>query len=88
VGICDDFDFAIIGCGGYSLLILDYIKQLKIPCIHLGGSTQLIFGIRGKRWDLDENFSKSNWYGTDNWTRPLEHEIPKLSNLVENGCYW
>ena len=43
---------------------------------------------RGKRWDLNEKFAQSSWYGTKNWTRPLQEEVPTFSNLVENGCYW
>lgn len=88
IDMCDDYDFAIVGCGGFSLLVLQHIKSLGIPCVHLGGGTQLIFGIKGKRWDSDKSFLESNWYGTSEWTRPLVHEIPSFANLVENGCYW
>jgi len=88
IDMFDDFDVAIVGCGGYSLLLLEYIKSLGIPCIHLGGGTQLIFGILGKRWDNNPSFVNSSWYGTKEWVRPFQHEVPVLSSLVENGCYW
>lgn len=79
------FDLAIIGCGGLSLLIADYIKLMhKKTAIHLGGAVQLLFGIRGKRWD----HLRESWYGTDHWIRPLPHEVPKFSERVEGGCYW
>jgi hypothetical protein len=83
-----NFDFATIGCGGYSLILLDYIKKMGKPCIHLGGGNQILFGIKGKRWDENQSFVKSKWYGKENWTSPLNHEVPKYKNLVENGCYW
>lgn len=81
-----DFDFAVIGCGGFSLLLAEHIKNIGKPSVHLGGATQLLFGIRGKRWDM--GFSNKNWYATDKWTSPLKEEIPPNKHLVEEGCYW
>ena len=81
-----EFDVATVGCGGFSLLVCDYIKSLGKPSIHLGGGNQLLFGIRGKRWDA--SFAKYDWYGTKDWIRPITEEIPQYNNLVEGGCYW
>ena len=81
-----DFDFATVGCGRFSLLVCDYIKNLGKPSVHLGGGNQLLFGIRGKRWD--GSFANSDWYGTKDWIRPMPEEIPQYNNLVEGGCYW
>jgi len=81
-----DFDFATVGCGGLSLMVCSHITKMGKPCVHLGGGNQILYGIRGKRWD--EGFSKYDWYGTENWTRPLEHEVPPGKNMVEGGCYW
>lgn len=81
-----EFDFATVGCGGLSLLMCHYIKSMGKPCVHLGGGNQLLFGIRGKRWD--EGFKHHKWYGTEHWTRPLPHEVPTGKNMVEGGCYW
>ena len=81
-----DFDVASIGCGGLSLLLCDFIKtNMKKPCIHLGGGNQLLFGIKGKRWDDHEILSK---FYNEYWTRPLNHETPVNNALVEGGCYW
>jgi len=83
----ESFDVAIVGCGGFSLLLLSFIKNnMKKPSIHLGGATQLLFGIRGKRWDV--GFKDRSWYGTKEWIRPLEEDTPINKNLVEEGCYW
>lgn len=46
-----DFDIAIIGCGAYGLPLAAYIKSLGKQAIHLGGATQILFGIKGNRWD-------------------------------------
>ncbi len=45
------FDVAIIGCGSYGLPLGAFIKQLGRKAVHLGGATQILFGIRGARWD-------------------------------------
>ena len=81
-----DFDFATVGCGGFSLIICDHIKKMGKPCVHLGGGNQILYGICGKRWD--DGFSKYDWYGGPEWTRPLNHEVPPMKNYVEGGCYW
>lgn len=81
-----DFDFAVVGCGGYSLEICQFIKAMGKSVVHLGGAVQLLFGIRGKRWD--GCFASEKWYGTQAWVRPMPHEVPVKCELVENGCYW
>lgn len=46
-----DFDIALIGAGAYGLPLAAYVKNIGKQAIHLGGATQIIFGIKGKRWD-------------------------------------
>ena len=91
-----DFDFAIIGCGAYGLPIAAHVKRLGKKAIHLGGGSQLLFGIKGKRWDDDSyhwpdlphlNTNYSSLYN-DFWTRPNESETPKSASQVEGACYW
>lgn len=78
-----DFDIALIGAGSYSLPLGYLIKtKLNKSAIHLGGATQILFGVKGKRWDNEPNLY--NKY----WVRPNEKEKPKNADLVENGCYW
>jgi len=81
-----DFDFAMLGCGGIGLVLIDFIKnQLGKSCTYLGGSLQLYFGIRGNRW---EN-SKNGWYNSNEyWIKTFEEDIPKNYKIHENGSYW
>jgi hypothetical protein len=79
-----DFDIAIIGCGAYGMPLGAKLKQAGKIAIHLGGATQLLFGIKGSRWD---NTLGKELYN-DYWERPMESEIPQGSKLIENGCYW
>jgi len=81
-----DFDFATVGCGGLSLLICNYIKNMGKPCVHLGGGNQILYGIRGRRWD--DGFKDYDWYGTEYWVRPTGSEVPLNYKAVEGGCYW
>ena len=91
-----DFDFAIIGCGAYGLPIAAHVKRLGKKAIHIGGGSQLLFGIKGKRWDNDAyhwksipqlNTNYSNLYN-DFWVRPNHSETPHLAKKVEGACYW
>ncbi|NMD70176.1 hypothetical protein HHO41_07720 [Bacillus sp. DNRA2] len=81
-----DFDIALIGAGAYGLPLAVKIKcDLKKQAVHIGGATQLLFGIKGKRWDDRPDYN--NIYN-EHWVRPGEKFIPSGANRVENGCYW
>jgi len=80
------FDFAVLGVGGFSLLLCNYIKQKGKTAIHLGGGNNLILGINTKRGR--GAYLKKPWFGAEHWVSPMSHEIPIKKNLVEGGCYW
>ena len=80
-----DFDLAIIGCGAYGFPLAAMLKRAGKKTIHLGGATQLLFGIKGNRWDDNPTISKLY---NDYWVRPDITEVPKQSNMVEGACYW
>lgn len=76
-----DFDVAIIGAGAYGMFLAHYCKTLGKKAVHMGGATQLLFGIKAKRWDNEGIYN-------EHWVRPTENEIPKGAQKVEDGCYW
>lgn len=82
-----DFDIAIIGAGAYGMFLAHYCKTLGKKAIHMGGYTQLLFGILGKRWEtyFPQIFKYAN---LEHWTRPQDKEKPKGFEKVEGGCYW
>jgi hypothetical protein len=81
----ESFDVGIFGTGYTSLLYTLYTKKLGKSAIHLGGSTQILFGIKGQRWkEIDRFASVFNEY----WTEPKNTEKPEKLKLVEGGCYW
>ncbi len=80
-----DFDIAILGCGAYGMPLAAKLKEAGKQVIHMGGATQLLFGIKGKRW-VESPMVKIDF--NDAWEYPLETETPSRSNDVEGNCYW
>jgi hypothetical protein len=80
-----DYDVAILGCGAYGFPLAAHIKRTGKKAIHLGGATQILFGIKGKRWDNHPIISS---FYNDYWVRPKAEDIPLNSIKVEDGCYW
>lgn len=80
-----EFDIALIGTGASSLPLASFVKQINRQAIHLGGSLQLLFGIKGKRWEQMKIFDH---FYNDSWTRPSIDETPEGYKLVEDGTYW
>ena len=76
-----DYEIAILGCGAYGLPLAAHVKRQGKKAVHLGGSTQFMFGIIGKRWE-------GNPLINENWVRPAPEETPALAVHVEGGCYW
>lgn len=79
------FDVALIGAGGMSLPLAVHAKQLGACAIHMGGATQLLFGVRGRRWDGEKELAR---HVNDAWVRPAPAETPEAVRKVEDGCYW
>ncbi len=82
-----DFDVAIIGAGAYGLPLAAHIKRMGRQAVHLGGATQLLFGIRGRRWDEGYEDSIAPHFN-DYWIRPSAAETPRNHELVDRGAYW
>jgi hypothetical protein len=79
------FDVALIGCGAYGLPLAAAIQRAGRQSIHLGGALQLLFGIRGRRWDDDPVIRSMI---NSRWVRPSAEETPSSADLIEGGCYW
>lgn len=91
-----DYDICLIGAGAYGFHLAAHVKRTGKKAIHLGGALQLMFGIRGKRWE-DPTYGVKAWnipYGyyrnmmNEYWIRPGELSIPQNVNKIEGGCYW
>lgn len=96
-----DYDICLLGCGAYGLPLAAHAKRLGKQALHIGGGIQLLFGIKGKRWEVEYRQPNPWSYKTpfrldvnyydlfnDNWAYPSGDEIPKLAKTVEGACYW
>jgi len=83
-----NFDIALIGCGAYGMPLGAFIKsKLHKKAIHMGGSLQILFGIKGKRWE-ENNYDYQHKLYNEYWVRPTEDLKPQNYKDVEDGCYW
>lgn len=80
-----DFDVALIGCGAYGFPLAAKLKKSGKQAIHMGGVLQILFGIKGKRWEDDPVVSK---LFNDEWCYPDPTETPQQAKKIEGGCYW
>ncbi|MRX63335.1 hypothetical protein [Maribacter luteus] len=82
-----DYDVCIIGCGAYGFPLAAHVKRSGKKAIHMAGATQLLFGIKGKRWENYIVWPYMNLFN-EHWVRPGDNEKPKNANVVEGACYW
>jgi len=80
-----DYDIAIIGAGAYGFPLAARLKQQGKQAIHLAGSTQILFGIKGRRWDNIPELAK---HYNEHWVYPLEHEKPEKAEAAGVRDYW
>lgn len=88
------YDIALIGCGAYGLPLAAHAKRTGHMAVHIGGSLQLLFGIKGKRWE--EPYMAAHYkmppnsyidiMNNPNWVRPYQYITEEIKN-VEGGCY-
>lgn len=90
------YDICLLGCGAYGLPLAAHVKRQGKKAIHLGGATQLFFGIKGNRWE-------NPMYGVEEWNLPKVYYLnmfneywikpgfdvkPEGASKVEGACYW
>ena len=72
--------FALIG-----MPIAKMLKDRGVIAIVMGGAIQVLFGIKGRRWEKHPVIS-SFW--NDAWVWPSKEETPGGAMAIEGGCYW
>lgn len=91
-----DYDICLIGCGAYGFSLAAHVKRQGKKAFHLGGALQLLFGIKGNRWE-DPMYGVREWglpynyYPTmfnQFWEKPWASTKPENAEKVENACYW
>lgn len=76
---------ALIGCGGLGMIIGGRLRKAGISVVIMGGAIQVLFGIKGRRWEKHDVISK--FWGAS-WVWPSESETPTGSFSIEGACYW
>ena len=81
---CLDADAQIyfLACGCYGMPLCDDLKKHGKKAVYVGGFLQLLFGLKGSRWDSRELV---NQYYNKHWKYPSK--IPKNAEQVEGWCY-
>jgi len=83
-----DFEVAVIGAGAYGMFLGAFCKRMGKQALHLGGASQLLFGIKGERWEHQYPPEFSARLFNEHWVRPSEAQKPQGVEKVENSCYW
>ena len=92
----EDYDICLIGCGAYGFSLAAHVKRMGKKAVHMGGVLQLLFGIKGNRWQdpmygVREWGLPENFYGrlfNEYWIKPGEETKPANAQQVEGACYW
>lgn len=90
-----DYDICLIGCGAYGFPLAAHAKRKGKKAVHLAGALQLLFGIKGKRWENphygEKTLKRQGAYSelmNEYWCYPSQEETPQSAQNVENSCYW
>ncbi|WP_232630421.1 hypothetical protein [Methylobacterium sp. Leaf118] len=79
------YDVVIVGAGGISLPVSAQACASGKVGFHMGGLTQILFGILGRRWEKSAAVAAQRNVA---WVRPSGDEAPATARKVEQGCYW
>ena len=74
--------YVFLSCGCYGLPLCQHLKEKGRNPFYVGGFLQLLFGLKGKRWDERQGI---NEHFTNHWKYPTHK--PKNCEQVENWCY-
>lgn len=86
----EDYDIALIGCGAYGFPLAAYVKRTGKKAVHLGGVLQLLFGIKGARWENKDYHPLFDYTALFNeyWVKAGREYMPSTADEIEGGCYW
>ena len=81
------FDVALLGCGSYAVPLGSRLKNAGKQAIVLGGMMQLLFGIKGARWEASRSDIVAMY--NEAWVRAGEKYLVKGADKIGDGpAYW
>lgn len=80
-----DFDVALLSCGTFGAPLAVRLKRAGKQAVQMGGGLQLLFGIKGKRWDDVPGLYNEYWVRL-----PEETKFGNVNVLDQTpgGAYW
>lgn len=82
-----DFQVALLGCGSYAVPLASRLKNSGKQVIILGGMMQLMFGIKGQRWETSSPDIVTLY--NDSWVRAGEADrVKDADKMVDGAAYW
>ena len=75
-------DLWLVSCGCYGVPLTDEIASSGKKAIYVGGLLQLLFGLKGQRWDQKQDIYRLY---NEHWRYP--NERPVNAENVEGWCY-
>lgn len=82
-----DFDIALLACGSYAVPLGARLKELGKQVMVLGGMMQLMFGIKGARWEQSRPDIVAMY--NDAWIRAgKEYRTKDADKMVDGPAYW
>ena len=85
--IKDQYDIALVSCGGYGTLVCSHIYKSGKSAMYIGGVLQMYWGILGNRW-FENRPDIIRLFLNKHWTRARESEKPLNYKNIEGSCYW
>lgn len=82
-----DFQVALLACGSYAVPLASRLKKAGKQAIVLGGMMQLMFGIKGSRWEASRPGIVAMY--NDAWIRAGEgYRVENANKMVDGAAYW
>lgn len=81
------FDVALLACGSYAVPLASRLKAAGKQAIVLGGMMQLMFGIKGARWEASRPDIVAMY--NDAWVRAGKNDrVINADKMVDGAAYW
>lgn len=82
-----DFDIALIGASGLGIPLAARIRDMGKVAISIGSDLQILFGVKGRRWEERASWRKR--YFNEYWINvPPEYCFPEMGDMGDGGAYW
>jgi hypothetical protein len=79
-----DFDVALVAAGGIGMPLAAEAKRMGKVGVYVGGVLQILFGLKGERWEQDITAPYRQFFNPS-WTRPDLQALPPDIDMDDNS---